>query len=198
MSASLGTGAHRSRRRAARRLARLRHLDLVGLFITVGDRRRRGPVGIPALLGAHHDVQTGERGRAPGGAALAGAFHLPELRSRPLADQDRDLVHQLAYHFGGGHGPCHRDGGWRRLCDLAADFSGPAALLVDNSGELHGADPGSDRQPFHPDQPARPHQHAARRRPAAAHRAGHGHHLQAVFRFRAEGFSRGRDDRWRE
>jgi multiple sugar transport system permease protein len=33
---------------------------------------------------------------------------------------------------------------------------------------------------------------------AAAHRASHRHYLQAIFRFRAEGFSRGRNDRWRE
>ena len=53
------------------------------------------------------------------------------------------------------------DGGGRRLRDLAAELSRPAALLVDDPGELHGPDPGADRQPLHPHQPARPHQHAA-------------------------------------
>ena len=36
------------------------------------------------------------------------------------------------------------------------------------------------------------------RRRAAAHRPGHGHHLQAVLRFRTQGFSRGGGHRWRE
>ena len=41
------------------------------------------------------------------------------------------------------------DGGGRGLRDLAAQLSRPAALLVDDPGELHGADPGADRHPFH-------------------------------------------------
>ena len=40
----------------------------------------------------------------------------------------------------------------------------------------------------------RPHQHAGGRGRTAAHRSGHGHHLQAVLRFRAEGFPRGGGD----
>ena len=41
------------------------------------------------------------------------------------------------------------------------DFPGPAILLVDDPGELHGPDPGADRHPLHHDEPVQADQHAA-------------------------------------
>ena len=49
---------------SARRLARLRHFDAVGLVITLATLFCAVGMGVPALLGAHHHVQARIRDRA--------------------------------------------------------------------------------------------------------------------------------------
>ena len=155
-------------------------------------------MGLPALLGARDDLQAGERGRASRGAALAGALHVPELCSRPLETKIgiwyvNSLVTSAAVTVlvivtatGAGYAISQLKFPGRRLFwwIILASFMVPIPALTVNHFVLINQ--------------FGPHQHAARRRLAAADRAGHGHYLQAVFRFGAEGFSRGRDDRRRE
>ena len=91
-----------------------------------------------------------------------------------------------------------RDGRGLRLRDLAAPLPGPDAAVVADPRELHGADPGADREPLRHHVGREAAQHAARHHPAAAHRPGGGHRLQAVLRFRAARIPRGRGDRRRQ
>ena len=126
-------------------------------------RRRRGLMGVPALLGARDDVQAGVRDRAAR-ACSSGRSTSPSRTTFTCCSQTKigfwyvnSLITSAAVTV-----IVVDDGRGRRLRDLAARLSRPALLLVDDPGELHGADPGADRQPFHPDEPVRPHQHAGR------------------------------------
>ena len=51
MTAAAEAGQELAAAPATRRLARLRHLDLIGLVITADHARLRGRLGVPALLG---------------------------------------------------------------------------------------------------------------------------------------------------
>ena len=88
----------------------------------------------------------------------------------------------------------HPDQRHLRLRDLAAPVPRAPDALVPDPRELHDPDPGADREPLLPDVQFGLINTLARRDPAAAHRAGGGHHLQAVLRFSAARIPRSGDD----
>ena len=149
-----------------RRFAASRTLDRVGLVVTLATLVARGDrLGLPALLGARHDLQARGRGRA-GRACSSGREHLTfDNYTHVLFDTKigiwyiNSLITSVAVTVivvvmaaGAGYA----------ISQL--EFPGRRAALVDDPGELHGADPGADRQPFHPDEPVPADQHAGRRR----------------------------------
>ena len=162
MTASVHAGDEVVASARTRRLGRLRHLDLVGLLITVVTLFGARAVGVSALLGARDDVQAGIRSCKP-------VVHLwPEhftfenyvhvlMETKIGLWYLNSLITSAAVTV-----IVVDDGRRRRLRDLAAQFPRTALLLVDDPGELHGSDPGSDRQSFHPDEPVPPDQHAGR------------------------------------
>ena len=166
------TRAADARRRSRRRRprggsARLRHLDLRRPRRHARDASRRGHLGVSALLG-RSSRRSSRRTRSCSPASSCGRSISPSRTMSTCCCRPRSAsgtstrsitsaavtVIVIVMAAGAGYA----------ISQL--DFPGRRALLVDDPGELHGADPGADRHPLHPAEPARADQHARRRRRA--------------------------------
>ena len=147
---------------AARRLTRLNRIDIVGLLITLGTLIGAIVWAFPLYWGLittfKHEYEIVRPGVQlwPEHFTFENYVHVL-LQTKIGYWYINSLITSSAVTA-----PRRDDGGGRRLRHLAAQFSRPPFLLVDDPRKLHGPDPGADRHPLHRHQPARPHQHVRR------------------------------------
>ena len=118
-------------------------------LITLATFGARDLLGVPALLGDWSRRSSPSTRSCGPASTLAGAFHASRIIAHVLT-QTKIGIWYLNSLITSAARDRHRrhHGRRRRLCDLAAQFPRPAGLLVDDPGELHGADPGADRHSF--------------------------------------------------